>query len=212
MSEIRTPLAVHRTILAVDVRGFGDRRRTTPHQVAVRDGMYRAVKRAFRVAGLSWGDCHREDRGDGLVVLAPAETPKGPFAETLPLAVVAELREHNATHPPEEQIRLLDAPALKKALASSPGVLSLIASGWFFDEVVRNSPVLDAATFRPVRVAVKETSTVAWISLPDHPYPAAAEAVPEEEAARGPAITMTATSSDNGRVYQAARDQHITER
>lgn len=77
---------------------------------------------------------------------------------------------------------------------------------------VRNSGVFDAATFRPVRVTVKETSTVAWISLPDHPYPAAAETVPEEEPAQGAAITMTATASDNGRVYQAVRDQHITER
>ncbi|SDY85278.1 hypothetical protein SAMN05421504_107184 [Amycolatopsis xylanica] len=232
---------MHRTILAVDVRGFGDHRRTTPHQVAVRDGMYRAVKRAFRAAGLSWDDCHREDRGDGVFLLAPAETPKGPFVETLPLAVVAELRAHNANHPPEERIRLrmalhagevtfddhgvtagsvnltfrlLDAPAVKKALAESPGVLALIASGWFYDEVVRNSAVLDAATFRPVRVAVKETTTIAWVSLPDHPYleGTALEGTAEAEPPPGAAITMTATASDSGRVYQAARDQHITER
>ena len=37
--------------------------------------------------------------------------------------------------------------------------------------MVRHSVDIDPATFRPVRVAVKETSTVAWISLPDHPYP-----------------------------------------
>ena len=32
--------AVHRTIVAVDVEGFGDRHRINPHQVAVREGLY----------------------------------------------------------------------------------------------------------------------------------------------------------------------------
>ena len=35
--------------------------------------------------------------------------------------------------------RLLDASALKAALAGSPGVLAVIASSWFFEEVVRHS-------------------------------------------------------------------------
>jgi hypothetical protein len=78
--------------------------------------------------------------------------------------MVKGLREHNAKHPVEERIRLrmavhageinyddhgvtdrsvnlafrlLDAPALKVALAESSGVLALIASSWFYDEVVR---------------------------------------------------------------------------
>jgi tetratricopeptide (TPR) repeat protein len=36
-------MLVHRTILVVDVQGFGDRRRTNPHQLAVRDGLYQAL-------------------------------------------------------------------------------------------------------------------------------------------------------------------------
>ncbi|MET8847498.1 tetratricopeptide repeat protein [Amycolatopsis sp. NPDC004625] len=60
---------------------------------------------------------------------------------------------------------------MKTALAESPGTLALIVSTWFFDEVVRSSTVVDPSTFRPVHVAVKETATVGWISLPDHPYP-----------------------------------------
>ena len=61
--------------------------------------------------------------------------------------------------------RLLDADALKAALASSPGVLAVIASSWFFEEVVRHSGA--AAGYRPVNVAVKETTTIGWICLPD---------------------------------------------
>ncbi|KAA2254062.1 hypothetical protein F0L68_31110 [Solihabitans fulvus] len=251
MTESRS--AVHRTILAVDVEGFGDRNRTTPHQVAVRQGLYRALDRAFRDAGMSLAECRHEDRGDGVFVLAPAQTPKGPFVESLPHALAEELRRHNATHRREERIRLrlalhagevaidehgatagainltfrlLEARAVKTALAESPGVLAVITSEWFFDEVVRNSPVADPATFRPVEVTVKETSTVGWICRPDRPYrsdPEVLSAAGAREPAGDPrpasadprppgtTVTMTATTSDHSRVYQAGGDQHITE-
>ncbi|MFI9812593.1 nucleotidyl cyclase domain-containing protein [Saccharothrix variisporea] len=201
---------MHRTIIVVDVEGFGNRLRTNEHQVNVRAGLYRAVRRAFDTAGVPWGSCHREDRGDGVFILAPAETAKAHFVVTLPHALAEELREHNATHRPEERIRvrmalhagevtydqhgvtaasinlafrLLDARPLKAALAESPGVLALITSEWFHDEVVRHSEDAAPATYRPVRVAVKETSAVAWICLPDHPYPpdAAQQAEPVQE-------------------------------
>ncbi|WP_327565160.1 ATP-binding protein, partial [Actinophytocola sp.] len=190
--------AVHRTIVVLDVEGFGNRQRTNPHQVAVRDGLYRAVQQAFDNAGIPWTDCDHEDRGDGVFILAPSEMPKAPFVDTVPHTLVSALRVHNKTHPDEEHIRLrmalhagevsydeygvtatsinlafrlLDAKLFKTALAESPGVLALITSEWFFDEVVRHSQHTDPTTFRPVKVAVKETSTVGWISLPDHPYP-----------------------------------------
>lgn len=190
--------AVHRTILVVDIEGFGDQRRTNPHRLAVRDGMYRAVQQAFSNAGIPWAECYQESCGDGVFVLIPAEVPKGLFVESLPRELAEALRDHNATHRAEEQIRLrmalhagevyydehgvtaasinlafrlLDAGPLKSALKDSPGTLALIVSSWFFDEVVRHSSASDAATYRPVQVAVKETTTVAWISRPDQPYP-----------------------------------------
>ena len=91
-------LAVHRTIVVVDVEGFGDQRRTNRDQVAVRDGLYRALRDAFGRAGIAWEDCGREDRGDGVFVLVPAEVPKGLLAESLPSALVAALRAHNGAH------------------------------------------------------------------------------------------------------------------
>jgi hypothetical protein len=87
--------AVHRTVLVVDVEGFGDRRRTNPRQVAVRDGLYRALRRALQAADIEWEDCHCEDRGDGVFVLAPADVPKARFVECLPGALVAALQAHN---------------------------------------------------------------------------------------------------------------------
>ena len=190
--------AVHRSIVVVDVEGFGDEQRTNWHQVAVRDGLYRAMQEAFDHAGIPWAECDHEDRGDGVFVLVPPEVPKELLAESFPPALVAALGRHNGTHKAPERIRLrmalhageisydehgttaaavnlafrlLDAAALKAALAASPGELAVIASSWFFQEVVRHNPACDAAAYRPVLVAVKETTTIGWIHLPDPSYP-----------------------------------------
>ena len=190
-------LAVHRTIVVVDVEGFGDQHRTNPHQVAVRDGLYRAMQDAFGRAGVPWDDCGHEDRGDGVFVLVPAEVPKALLAESLPPALVTALRTHNGGHPGPERIRLrmaihagevhydqhgvtavavnlafrlLDAGPLKTALATSSGVLAVIVSSWFFEEVVRHTGA--APGYRPVDVAVKETTTTGWVCLPDQVVPA----------------------------------------
>ena len=99
-------LAVHRTIVALDVEGFGARDRTNRNQVAVRDGLYTAVRAAFGEAGIPWADHDHEDRGDGMFILAGADVPKSLFVELLPSALVSALRKHNGGHPDSERIRL----------------------------------------------------------------------------------------------------------
>lgn len=196
------PPAVHRTILAVDVEGFGDRRRTNRDQVAVRGGLFRALTGAFEETGISLEDCHHEDRGDGALILIPPEVPKNLLVTRLPENLAGALRRHNqacaqaarirlrvAVHAGEvhydeygvagsainRTFRLLEAAELKSALAGSPGVVALIVSEWFFEEVVRHDPASRPGTYRRAQVQVKETRTTAWISLPDHPYPPAGE-------------------------------------
>lgn len=195
MNGYSTRFIAHHTVMAVDVEGFGDSRRTIPHQLTVRDALYEILRQAFATAGIPWPACYREDRGDGVLVLAPAQMPKTVFVETLPYALVAGLRRHNSEHPLESRIRLrvalhagevaydangvtagainlvfrlLDAPPLKAALAESTGVLALITSDWFYDEVARHST---GTEFRQAQVNVKETSTTGWIARPDDPYP-----------------------------------------
>jgi len=187
-------LAVHRTIVAVDVEGFGDRRRTNRNQLAVRQGLYGAMCEAFRDARIPWVDRDHEDRGDGMFILVSSEVPKSLFVESLPTALVSALLRHNGAHPDLEQIRLrvalhagevnydehgataasinlafrlLESDPVKEALASSPGVLAVITSSWFFEEVVRHSPA-NATAYHPVSVTVKETTTTGWICLPDY--------------------------------------------
>lgn len=185
--------AVHRAILCVDVEQFGDRRRTNPHQASVRSGLYDALRAAFARSGVPWQDCYHEDRGDGALILVPPEVPKSVLAVRVPRELAAALAEHNQTHDGRAGIRLrlavhageihrddygvvgtainvafrlLEAEQLKRALADSAGVLAVIASQWFFDEVIRHDPASGPALYRRVQVSVKETSATAWICRP----------------------------------------------
>ena len=192
-----TRLAVHRSVLVVDVEEYGREWRTTPDRLAVRDGLDQALRRAFADAGVPWADCRVDDCGDGAFVLVPPQVPKALLVATLPYALADAVRQHNRTHRAEEGIRLrmalhagevafddrgvtapainhafrlLDAEPVRQALRESPGVLVTVTSDWFFDEVVRHCG-LDPATFRPAPIRVKETVTTGWLCRPDHPYP-----------------------------------------
>jgi hypothetical protein len=194
-------LPVHRTIFLVDVEKYGDKNRTTQDLLALRKGLYGALETAFLGCGLPWADSRLDDGGDGLFVLVPADVPKSAFVERFPEALAAAVRAHNDRHPEHARMRvrvalhageiaydehgvaapaiikafrLLDAGVLKRALAESDGVLALICSAWFFEEVVRQSADANATTYRRVKVKVKETREAAWIARPDDPYPPAA--------------------------------------
>lgn len=182
----------HCTIVVIDVEGFGRYSRTNPNKIRIRRGMYRALERAFDAAGIPWGFCQYSDLGDGVLVLGPAAVSKTPFAERLPRALAEELAAHNGVHPPDEHIRLrlalhagevtydahgvtgssildaqrlVDAPALKHALADTSAMLATIASSWFYEEVVRQSEGSDAGAYRLVDLAGDEFPVSAWIRL-----------------------------------------------
>lgn len=185
--------AVHRTVLVVDVESFGAHERTNPHRIVVRGGLYRALDSALADVGIILADCFHEVVGDGMLVLIPPDVTKSVLVEYLPGALVAALHTHNETHDEGERIRLrmaihageihyddfgvvgvavnyahrlINAPALRAALAESAGTLALVTSDWFYTEVVRHSPGSHPETYRPIRVTEKETDTTAWICLP----------------------------------------------
>jgi hypothetical protein len=167
--------------------------------MVVRDGLYRALRAALGNVGIKLADCHREDRGDGVLVLIPPDVAKSVLVEYLPGELVAALANHNNSHGGGEQIRLrmaihageihyddygvvgdavnhafrlVDSSGLKTALANSTGLLALVTSNWFFTEVVRHCQGSDVAAYRRIRVVEKETDAFAWIYLPDGEPPA----------------------------------------
>lgn len=190
---------LHQTIVVVDVAGFTDPARTMVHQLAVHEGLYYVLRGAFSEAGVDLDTCTVEDRGDGAVILVPTGVAKSKLADQLPSRLIAGLRRHNAVHSPEAAIqlrvvlhagevyqaghgavgqavnlacRILDASEAKKALKLSTGVLALIASDTFYYDVIVHDPAADPDSYRQIPVSVKETSTVAWLRLPDGAAPA----------------------------------------
>ncbi len=184
--------AVHRAILIVDVESFGDPARTNAHQLAVRHAMYKALRQSFARARISWAGCAVEDRGDGVLVLVPPEVPKSRLVTRLPARLADILGRHNAACPAPERIRLrmalhagevhrdahgfagtsvnrafrlIEAPPSRTALRDSVGVIALIVSDWFYDEVVRHYPAAAPSCFRQVRVVMKETEMAAWVRV-----------------------------------------------
>jgi effector-associated domain 2 (EAD2)-containing protein len=173
--------------------------RTRPNLGTLRAGMYESVTGAFAEADIPWEECFRQDGGDSILVLVDSKVPKGAFAGDLLRALLAALRAHNETHDPEERIRLrmalhagevayddhgvngpaiihasrlCDAPTLKQALAESSGELAVIASDWFYEDVIRHNPAYEPTAYRRVPVQVKETNAFGWIRLPGQEPPA----------------------------------------
>lgn len=188
----RYPPAVHRTIAVFDVDKFSDPARTNLDQLAVRDGMYKALTQSFARARIDWATCTAEDRGDGALVLVPPEVPKNLLVTRLPGLLAAELARHNTAstaptrirlrmalhageiHQDEHGVtgtsinhtfRLIEAPAFKAAFGETAAVLAVIVSSWFYDEVVRHDPAARPSSFRDIDVAVKETQATARIRL-----------------------------------------------
>ena len=186
--------SVHHAIVVLDVERFGDPARTNLNQLAVRDAFYKAITMAFRESGVVWDNCVREDRGDGALILVPQDVPKICLVTSLPERLAAAVTQHNSVSPTAERIRLrmalhagevyrdahgvagaainhafrlVEAPLLRTALGTSPGVLAIIVSDWLFSEVVRHDPAAGPNLYRQVRVIVKETSAMGWIRVPD---------------------------------------------
>ena len=179
-------------MLVVDVAGFGGPHRTNRHQVNIRRDLYLMLSRALTETGFPWDECRHEDRGDGVLVILPATIPKSLLAESLPRRLRTLLSEHNERHPAEEQIRLrlalhageihhddhgvvgravnltfrlVDSEVFREAFADSAVDLAVITSSWFYEEVIWHSE--EVTGYFSVPVDNKETSTTAWIWLPD---------------------------------------------
>ena len=190
-------LAVHRTIVVVDVEGFGDQSRTNPDQVAVRDGLYRAMQEAFGRAGIPWDTCGHEDRGDGALVIFPPDLAAQPIIDVFPEQLRCLIRRHNRFSCEQGRMqlrvavnvgpvyrdehgfagedvtylcRMLDAQPLRRALSESGTELAFIVSDYVYDKLIlRRHSLAGTRSFRRVKTQVKRTPVHAWIYLPDRP-------------------------------------------
>ncbi|QFZ17370.1 substrate-binding domain-containing protein [Saccharothrix syringae] len=183
--------AMHRTVLVVDVSGFSLRR--SNHQEEIRRGLYDALEGAFDECGLDWSETHHEDRGDGVLVLIPPSVPKGRVVGALRHALAGELLRYNARRAEDARVRLriavtagevrhdahgvvgdevtlafrlLDSAPLREAVDRTTGVLALIVSRRFFEDVVRDDPAAEPDAYERVEVRVKQFRDQAWVHVP----------------------------------------------
>ena len=184
--------AVHRAILIADVENFSAFTRTNADQLAIRDTVYKVLQQSFTSAGIGWAECVTEDRGDGVLILIPPSVPKSRLVEQLPAYLTELLAQHNAGCRAQVRIRLrvalhasevhsdahgytaasinlafrlIDAPTSRTALRQSSGMVALIVSDWFYDEVVRHCRDAEPSRFRKVHMTVKKTKVTAWIRI-----------------------------------------------
>ena len=145
--------------------------------------------------GLIWETCISEDRGDGLLIIVPPTIPTAYVLERLHRDLPSELRVHNRTYGEPVRIRLrvgavvgpvmsdtigmsgqaiisaarlLDAPVLKQAMASSGASLGIIASDFVYETAIKHAEGwADPDHYEAVQANVKESSIPAWMQIID---------------------------------------------
>jgi class 3 adenylate cyclase len=206
---------VHRTIVFVDVADFTNPSRTVADLVAVQEGVYNVLKAAFADAGVDYGSCESEDRGDGALILIPPDVSKSMLVDRLPERLVAALRRHNATHAEtsrfklrvgihageirwndpgwvgnavNEAARIVEAAEVKSALARSDGLLALVASDHIYTEVIKQDPGVAPEAYLRIQTTVKQFSGVIWLRLPGATSPPTSDPAPPSPISAGPPV------------------------
>ncbi|TYK50946.1 hypothetical protein [Actinomadura decatromicini] len=175
-------------LLATDVVAFGTHYPDTPAQAKVRHRMYWSLEQTLSMAGLPWTDCYREDRGDGVLIVAPLITPAERYLDPMLHRLNILLRHGNRGPGPRLRMRvalhcgpvhfddygvtgpatlllfrLLEAQALRKTVAATDTDLAAIISDALFTEATPG----DQRAYRPTTVTYKEVrKTPAWLWQP----------------------------------------------
>jgi hypothetical protein len=181
-------------MIAVDISAFGDPRRDDDVQIFVRRSLYTILKEIFDSSGIAWDACHREDRGDGVLIVMPPWIPVTALIERQVDHLRARLWLHNKMASDAAKIRLrmalhagpvhfddygmagrdvillfrlLDAPALRHAGSGAAADLGLVISDRMYHNMIqRTARSGGSIPCQEIMVTVKETHTRAWIYLP----------------------------------------------
>ena len=184
------------TVVLTDVVGFGARIRNDDDRLIIRRSLH--VMTGAVLGELADG-CYCEDRGDGILLVASASIPTIQVLRPLLDGLPAALRRHNRTFGPCVQMRLrmsadvgpvtsdalgvqgeviiraarlLEAAALRKAMARDRANLGVVVSPFVFDTSIgQPGGPIDSAGFSKIHVHVKETGQQARMKLID-PAPA----------------------------------------
>ena len=156
--------------------------------------MYQALGDALKITGLTPDDCHREDRGDGALIVFPAGIDPNVLLDPLAFHLPAVLRRENRYAGPNarlrlrlavhhgpvvhddhgvagdtalELFRLLDARAFKNLLAAHPDAeVGLIVSDRLFTEVADLGGLIMPEAYERLRIVSKGLRLEARVWMP----------------------------------------------
>ncbi|TYB48992.1 hypothetical protein [Actinomadura chibensis] len=175
-------------LLATDLVAFGTHYPDTPAQAEARRRMYESLEQTFTMTGLPWAHCHREDRGDGVLIVAPFLVSTDRYLDPMLHQLNVVLRYGNRGPDPRLRMRvalhrgpvhfddygvtgpatlllfrLLEAQTLRNAVATSNADLTAIIS----DALFTAATPIDHRAYHPTTVTHKEThQTPAWLWQP----------------------------------------------
>jgi hypothetical protein len=179
------------TVVATDVVGFGGPVRNDEDRSIVRRAMLDMTHSALH--GMQ--GCLFEDRGDGMLIVAPAAVPTQAVVQRLTGALPPALRRHNRVYNVCAQIqmriavdrglvesegwgmtgravsravRLLEAPALSQEISSSRANMGVIVSSDVYDTAIRpRSEPISHGGYGQVRIEDDGGAHQAWIQMID---------------------------------------------
>jgi tetratricopeptide (TPR) repeat protein len=184
----------YRTILAVDVEGYGRDSRTDPIRVQIRRRMATWFVALLNEAGAAEDQYVTSDTGDGCLFSIDPHVPRTrllagvvaslpgrvdadnqgrPAAERVRLRVVLHGGEVLADPDPIQgdavihASRLLDSAVARDCLAVSNRPLVAVVSEPIFDGIVKQGyPSLDRDSWHPITVRAKDRQIRAWLHVP----------------------------------------------
>jgi hypothetical protein len=179
--------------LLVDITAFGRHDRNDDDRRTIRNVMYTILQEACENSDVPWLACHREDRGDGALIIVPPSTPTRSVVDPLLARLAAALKHYNRQATPATRIqlrvalhvgpvvsepegvsgeaiilasRIIEAAKLKKELARTGAHLGVIVSAFVYDSVIKHAPgYVDPNQYRQLRFRVKESNLAASMYL-----------------------------------------------
>jgi hypothetical protein len=212
------------SLFATDIAASGNPDRTDDVLGWLRKNMYELIEHSFDGAGVPFGRCYWEDRGDGAIIAVPMEFPASVLVSPLldwfgheldrynkVSAETVQMRLRIALHTGEANwdgrglvgtavnhvFRLLDAAELRAALSAPDACIAFIASERVHEDVIKHGRgLIRPGDYRPADVRVKETATRGWIRVLTGSARTAGPAEGAEIAARAQPPPATASTTD----------------
>ncbi len=183
-----------RTLVAVDIEGYGRQTRTNPTRLRLRRQLKRWCTVLLSQAHASPEQWCAQDTGDGFIFSIDPHVPRNVLLGRLVTGLAHRLARYNRTRPEHERIRLrvamhtgdvlrdpcpihgeatvlacrlLDAAALRACLGATERPLAAIVSQTIYDNIVKQGyPPIDPLSWYAVIAATKEGPKPAWVHVP----------------------------------------------